>query len=154
MGFKWPRTPSIFLPLSLLLPLLLLMGCGSTAPSTPIPTSPPAAAPVGGDTPVPTATPAPATDGQTVLTDKSLHMAITPMPQDTFLPWKASQSGHLVFRPIFENLTTMDPRTGVSEILPQLATDWEMSADGKTWTFKLREGIPFHFDWGSSPSKT
>jgi ABC-type transport system substrate-binding protein len=49
------------------------------------------------------------------------------MPQDTFLPWKASSSGHLVFRPIFENLTTIDPNTGVSKIYPQLATEWEMS---------------------------
>jgi peptide/nickel transport system substrate-binding protein len=70
------------------------------------------------------------------------------MPQDTFLPWKASSSGHLVFRPIFENLTTMDPRTGPSKIYPQLATEWEMSPDAQTYTFHLRQGVPFHFDWG------
>ena len=25
-----------------------------------------------------------------------------------------------------------------------LATDWSVSADGKTWNIKLRENVPFH----------
>ena len=31
---------------------------------------------------------------------------------------------------------------------PLLAESWEVSNDFKTWSFKLREGIPFHFGWG------
>ena len=30
------------------------------------------------------------------------------------------------------------------ELIPSLATEWEASADAKTWTFKLREGVEFH----------
>jgi peptide/nickel transport system substrate-binding protein len=30
------------------------------------------------------------------------------------------------------------------EIVPALATEWETSVDGLTWTFRLREGVRFH----------
>jgi peptide/nickel transport system substrate-binding protein len=31
-----------------------------------------------------------------------------------------------------------------SELVPGLATDWEVSDDAREWTFKLREGVTFH----------
>jgi peptide/nickel transport system substrate-binding protein len=31
-----------------------------------------------------------------------------------------------------------------SELLPGIATKWEMSPDGKTWTFTIRDGVRFH----------
>jgi len=46
---------------------------------------------------------------------------------------------------IFSGLTTYDGETG--EIIPDLATSWE-TTDNKTWTFKLREGVTFHKDYG------
>lgn len=46
---------------------------------------------------------------------------------------------------IFSGLTSYDGVTG--EIIPDLATSWE-TADNKTWTFKLREGVTFHKGYG------
>ena len=46
-----------------------------------------------------------------------------------------------VIQQIFEGLVTLKP--GGTEIEPALATSWEASPDGKTWTFHLREGVKF-----------
>jgi peptide/nickel transport system substrate-binding protein len=43
---------------------------------------------------------------------------------------------------IYEGLTRL--KAGSSEVEPSLATSWDTSADGKTWTFHLREGVKFH----------
>ena len=43
-----------------------------------------------------------------------------------------------------EGLVTFDPAT--LEIKPCLAEDWEISPDGKTYTFFLRKGVMFHDD--------
>ena len=34
------------------------------------------------------------------------------------------------------------------EFWGKLATSWEVAPDQLTWTFHLREGVPFHDDWG------
>lgn len=43
---------------------------------------------------------------------------------------------------IYESLTRYDFRT--RSVKPRLATKWTSSADGKTWTFTLRDGVRFH----------
>lgn len=43
---------------------------------------------------------------------------------------------------VFEGLVRYKP--GSTEIQPLLATEWNTSADGKEWTFKLRKGVKFH----------
>lgn len=40
--------------------------------------------------------------------------------------------------------TLVDYTPGTTEVEPALATDWEVSDDGLTWTFHLRESVQFH----------
>lgn len=42
----------------------------------------------------------------------------------------------------YENLVTLEK--GTNKVIPQLATEWTISPDGKTYTFKLRDGVKFH----------
>ena len=45
---------------------------------------------------------------------------------------------------VYQGLTYAKSENGTTTILPQLATKWTHSADGKTWTFTLRQGVHFH----------
>ena len=40
--------------------------------------------------------------------------------------------------------TLVEFKEGSTEVEPWLATDWEVSDDGKVWTFQLRQGVTFH----------
>lgn len=45
------------------------------------------------------------------------------------------------FRTIYDSLVVQDEN---NDIQPWLATEWEVSEDGKSYTFKLREDVHFH----------
>nr|MBA2694952.1 ABC transporter substrate-binding protein [Actinomycetota bacterium] len=61
----------------------------------------------------------------------------------TFDPFYASDGETFrVTRQIFQNLIGIEP--GGTEGVPELATSWEGSDDGLTWTFELQEGVTFH----------
>ena len=44
---------------------------------------------------------------------------------------------------IYETLIEFDSDS-TSEFIPSLATEWTISEDGKTYRFKIREGVSFH----------
>jgi len=43
---------------------------------------------------------------------------------------------------IYDRLIDFQP--GTTDLVPSLATQWQVSEDGKTWTFKLKDGVKFH----------
>lgn len=52
-----------------------------------------------------------------------------------------SNPSEAVNRMMYENLARFDEKL---KIVPGLATKWEQSKDGLTWTFYLRKGVKFH----------
>jgi peptide/nickel transport system substrate-binding protein len=53
----------------------------------------------------------------------------------------AAAIDEIVYANIFEGLTRIGPK---GDVLPALAESWAQSEDGKTYTFKLHEGVKFH----------
>ena len=45
---------------------------------------------------------------------------------------------------LLNNLLRYNPLDAGKTIIPDIATNWDVSEDGKVWTFPLREGVKFH----------
>ena len=45
---------------------------------------------------------------------------------------------------LLNNLLRYNPLDAGQTIIPDIATNWDVSEDGKVWTFPLREGVKFH----------
>src|SRR4029450_10953728 len=80
-----------------------------------------------------------------------LIVAVAPLGWDTNFSWLQSRSGMLDKRPVLEYLVGIDRNTGA--YIPELAEQWEMGPDGKSWTLTLRKGVKFHENWGEFTSK-
>ena len=143
MLYRSFRKPGSLLLIPLLLVLIIAAACGEDATSTPLPTptpTSPAATPTPTPTPVPTNTPTP--EPQPVV---GRVVIARPVPlRESTMPWLSTEILAYV-RPMYEALMTTD-KTG--EHVPELATQWEMAVDGRSWTLDLQEGVPWHGDWG------
>ena len=52
--------------------------------------------------------------------------------------------GLLLTRNVYEGLVQYQPGKANPKIVPDLATSWQISQDGLTYTFQLRHGVVFH----------
>src|SRR6266699_5994700 len=80
-----------------------------------------------------------------------LKIAVAPTGWDTNFTWLKPRSANLDKRPALEFLVGIDRHTGA--YIPELAEQWEMAPDGKTWTITLRQGVKFHDNWGEFTAK-
>ena len=164
--------PTILLTVAASLLLVAGIACGgagqpapAAAPATTAPAAQQAAAPaattapaapaqaatavptiVATATPRPTNTPSAAQESTAV--GGRLKIAVTPPVQELVRGWLGTTtSANAQVRHFAEPLVHTDRFDG--SLQPGLATDWEIAkADGTQWVFRLREGIPFHGDWG------
>jgi len=129
------------LPLTLLLGLMLFIAaCGEDNTPTRGVTSQPQATATA--TSAPAATPTP-TAAPKVPVSPRLKVGIVPPLQQTNMMWKVAQSGTGPFKGMYEHPIGMNRFTEELNN-EQVGESWAMSADGKTWTFKIKKGIPFH----------
>jgi ABC-type transport system substrate-binding protein len=77
-------------------------------------------------------------DDGTIVYAQSVPVTTLDPARGAFLAYPA---GYEVAYVLYDRLVTFDPSLA---IVPQIATAWETSDDGLTWTFELRPGVTFH----------
>jgi len=120
---------------------LLIVACGDD----PAPTARPAS------TATPTATARPTVAPATVAPIPAAKVPVAarlitanPIDGEQFtIPYPGSQVSWAKM-PEYEHLIGHDIKS--NEELPELAIAWDSGSDGKTWTFELREDVPFYKD--------
>jgi peptide/nickel transport system substrate-binding protein len=135
----------------LVLASMLLASCGGAAPTAaPAQEQQPTAAPEV--TTAPEATAAPEAAGPKSADPATLTRANSDISIDTLDPALAydTASDGLIAN-TYETLIFYDG-AATDKFVPKLAESWETSEDGKTWTFKIRQGVKFHNGNDLTPS--
>ena len=164
--FQW----RLMLPFAAILALALLAACGeaateapeptaTSAPAAPAPTTAPAVQPTAAPAQEQAATQAPAatavpTAAPAATRAPAASASITPEGELVIMSpdlgfevpvgWKETVAGgKAAMRLIYDQLVGLDDENNLNADWG-LAASWEMAPDGKQWTFKLKEGIPYH----------
>jgi peptide/nickel transport system substrate-binding protein len=80
-----------------------------------------------------------------VVQDRVVFVTDVPTKQST-MDCEVTGSATFQHRPSSEYLIDPNRYSGVIE--PMLAAEWSMSSDARTWNFKLRKGVKWHFGFG------
>jgi len=89
-----------------------------------------------------TASPTPGASASTSPVSKVLRMARNAEPFSPFVPWQIDDNPALFISVNVYDTMLRTTKDGTS-VEPGLATKWESTADGLTWTFTLRDGLKF-----------
>jgi peptide/nickel transport system substrate-binding protein len=116
--------------LSLIVVVVVLAACQAT---------PPASTPTPSAVVLPSSAP-PATPSPTPKTPRGGTLRVALSGPIGSLDPQIADANPLVAAQIFEGLVTRGPNGAV----PALATKWLVGADGRAWTFTLRDGVTFH----------
>ena len=139
---------AIMLSLAVALTLIIAACGGDDDDDAPAPTQ--AAAPTAAATvaPAPTQAPAPtavpttaAPPMEPVPVSPRLILAVPPPSQEIGVMHLGNNLTSS-FLAHYDHLLGSDPQTSAYE--PQMATEWSTSPNGKTWTFQLRDDVPFY----------
>jgi peptide/nickel transport system substrate-binding protein len=79
--------------------------------------------------------------------NRELTVAVDTIGPGEWGPARTGDQMQEVSKHLFSTLTRLDSGTG--KFVGLLAESFSMSEDGRTWTFTLREDVPFHGDWGT-----
>jgi peptide/nickel transport system substrate-binding protein len=133
----------LFVVVSLLvLASMILSACGGAAPAT----EPPAPM-----TEEPAATEAPTT-GEFTSSDPTTFFTATFGEPETLDPALDYESAGLtIIQNVYEPLVFYDKENPTGYV-PALASEWDISEDGLTYTFTIREGVKFHEGGDLTPS--
>lgn len=122
---------TLFIALLLILFQLLSIACSKAAPT---PATTPAMPSAQGTSPTP---------AQIVKPDGELRIALSSLGNEALDPMLGFMLNRTYLLMLYDSLVGMDDKGGLST-KTGLAESWEMSADGMTWTFRLRKGVKFH----------
>ncbi len=139
-----PMSSKVIAPMLLL--LLLAVACGAAATATPAPTGAPQPTAVQPAEPAALATARPAptmAQANPVVSPGKVTWMVGSFGNERF-DYTFTNAGHDYARQIHAFLISSDVKEGRRVFVPGIASKWEISKDGLTWTFTIRKGVKFH----------